>query len=88
MASFADRSYDALGVRKERIINFFSDLESKLASIGAPTTNHLDIFWDGSKVKIVATDEQISTLDNTQKFKYYNQGVGLMKLAMNRQLYA
>ena len=88
MASFADRSYDTLLIRQERILSFFSDLESKLSSIGAPYTNHMDIYWDGSKVKIVATDEQISGLGSTDKFKYYNQGTGLMKLAMNRQLYA
>lgn len=88
MASYIDRSYDTLVVRQERILSFFSDLESKLSSIGAPTTNHLDIFWDGSKVKIVATDEQISGLANSVKLQYYNQGVGLMKLAMNKQLYA
>jgi hypothetical protein len=88
MASYIDRSYDALGIRQERINTFFSDLESKLATIGAPSTNHMDIYWDGSKVKITATDEQISGLSNIEKFKYYNQGVGLMKLAMNKQLYA
>ena len=87
MASFVDRSYDTLGVRQERILTFFSDLESKLSSIGAPYTNHMDIYWDGSKVKIVATDEQISGMSASDRFKYYNQGLGLMKLTMNRQLY-
>jgi hypothetical protein len=88
MAGFVDKSYDALFLRSERIVAFYSDLESKLGSIGAPYTNHLDIYWDGSKVKILATDEQIATLDNKTKLKYYNQGLGLMKLAMNNQLFA
>lgn len=88
MANFTDTSYDTLSVRANRIAEFFGNLENKLALIGAPYTNHLDIFWDGSKVKILLTDEQISALSNATKLKYYNQGLGLMKLAMNRQLYA
>lgn len=88
MAGFVDVSYDKLFSRSERIISFFSDLESRLSSIGAPYTNHLDIFWDGSKVKIIASDEQISGLSNSMKLKYYTQGLGLMKLAINNQLYA
>jgi hypothetical protein len=88
MASFVDKSYNALLLRSGRIVDFYSDLESNLGSIGAPYTNHLDIYWDGSKVKILATDEQISTLENKIKLKYYNQGLGLMKLAMNNKLFA
>lgn len=88
MAGYVDRSYDALLIRSARVQNFFSELESKLSSIGAPYTNHMDIYWDGTKIKITATDEQISGLSNANKLKYYNQGVGLMKLTINRQLFA
>ena len=88
MPSFTNRSFDTLNARAERIITFYSDLENKLASISAPYTNHMDIYWDGSKVKITLTDEQISGMSNADKLKYYNQGLGLMKLAMNRQLFA
>jgi hypothetical protein len=88
MANFSDISYSLLAQRSDRVINFFLELENKLSSIGAPYTNHMDIYWDGSKVKITLTDEQISGMSNADKFKYYNQGLGLMKLAMNRQLYA
>ena len=88
MASFTDISYATLAQRSERILSFFGNLEITLSNISAPTTNHLDIFWDGSKVKITLTDEQISALSNATKFKYYTQGLGLMKLAMNRQLFA
>ena len=88
MAGFVDVSYDKLFSRSERIVAFYSDLESKLGSISAPYTNHLDIYWDGSKVKIIASDEQISGLSNSMKLKYYNQGLGLMKLAMNNKLFA
>ena len=88
MASFTDISYSTLAQRSERILSFFGNLEITLANIGAPYTAHLDILWDGSKVKILLTDEQISALSNSTKLKYYTQGLGLMKLAMNRQLFA
>lgn len=88
MASFVDKSFDALNLRYTRISSFYSDLEAKLTDIGAPYTIHLDIYWDGSKVRIIASDEQISGLSNSVKLKYYTQGLGLMKLAINNQLYA
>jgi len=87
MASFTDNQYSKLEVRKTRVDSFFADLESTLLNIGAPTTYHLDIFWDGTKVKVILTDLQISSSSLADKIKYYNQGLGLMKLAINKQLY-
>jgi len=88
MSSFTDIQYAKLGTRQNRILNFFNDLEASLSSIGAPSTNHQDILWDGSKVKVALTDEQISGMSHSDQLKYYNQGLGLMKLAMNNQLFA
>lgn len=88
MASYVDRAYDTLGVRKDRIISFFAMLESKLADINAPSTGHLDLEWNGSKVVRSLDGIQISSLDGYSQLKYYNQGLGLMKLAMNNQLFA
>jgi len=87
MSSFTDNQYSKLEVRKTRVDSFFADLESTLSNIGAPTTYHLDIFWDGTKVKVILTDLQISSSSLADKIKYYNQGLGLMKLAINKQLY-
>lgn len=87
MPSFVDSQYNKLEVRKERIDTFFADLEATLSNIGAPTTSHLDIYWDGSKVLVILTGLQISSSSLADKLKYYNQGLGLMKLAMNKQLY-
>jgi hypothetical protein len=87
-ANFAEINYDILQVRKARVVAFFADLENKLASIGAPTTSHLDITFDGSKVNRISDGVQISTLTSSDMLKYYNQGLGLMKIAMNAQLYA
>jgi len=87
MPSFTDSQYSKLEIRKTRVDAFFADLEATLSSISAPTTYHLDIFWDGSKVKVILTDLQISSSSLADKIKYYNQGLGLMKLAINKQLY-
>jgi len=87
MASFVDNQYTKLEARKTRVDTFFADLELTLSNIGAPTTYHLDILWDGSKVKVILTDLQISSSSLADKIKYYNQGLGLMKLAINKQLY-
>jgi hypothetical protein len=87
-ANFVDISYDTLQLRKTRVVAFFADLENKLASIGAPTTAHLDITFDGSKINRISDGVQISTLPSSDMLKYYTQGLGLMKLAMNNQLYA
>ena len=86
MAGFVDFSYDDLAARATRIENFFSDLENKLSTISAPTIYHLDIYWDGGKVRRVSDDSQIQTLSLADRLFYYNQGVGLMKLAINKQL--
>lgn len=88
MASFVDKSYNTLGIRSDRVISFFSNLESKLLDIGAPSTGHLDLEWNGSKVVRSLDGIQISSLDNATILKYYTQGLGLMKLAMNNKLYA
>jgi hypothetical protein len=88
MATFVDVQYATLGIRKDRVISFFAILESKLADISAPNTGHLDIEWNGSKVVRSLDGIQISSLSNSEQLQYYNQGLGLMKLAMNNQLYA
>jgi hypothetical protein len=87
MATFVDIQYNTLDTRSQRILSFFSDLEAKLASIGAPSTAHLDLEWNGSKVVRSLDGIQISSLSNPEQLQYYNQGLGLMKLAMNKQLY-
>jgi hypothetical protein len=87
MATYVDQQYGTLSARQSRVDIFFTDLEAKLFDISAPNCNHLDIEWDGIKVKISATGEQISSLSLANKLKYYNQGLGLMKLAINKQLY-
>lgn len=88
MATFVDRSYDLLNQRSLRVISFFADLDFTLANIGAPYTAHLDIFWDGSQVRLISTSQPVSGLSRFDRLKYYNQGLGLMKLAMNNILYS
>lgn len=85
--TFTDNQYTILNARKTRVDTFFSDLESTFSTIGAPTTYHLDIGWNGSKVIRISDGAQIQTLSLADRLKYYNQGLGLMKLAMNNQLY-
>ena len=87
MASFIDQSYDKLGARASRIENFFADLEGKLSSLSTPEVYHLDIYWDGGKVRRTSDSEWIQTLSMKERLKYYNQGLGLMKLAINKSLY-
>lgn len=87
MATFIDIQYSALDNRHTRVMAFFSDLEAKLSEIGAPATAHLELFWDGSKVNRLSDNVQISSLTPDDQLKYYNHGLGLMKLAFNNQLY-
>jgi hypothetical protein len=87
MATYVDIQYAKLGTRQNRILNFFNDLEATLSSIGAPSTAHLDLEWNGTKVVRSLDGIQISSLSNPEQLQYYNQGLGLMKLAMNKQLY-
>jgi hypothetical protein len=88
MATFVDIQYASLGTRKDRVVSFFAMLETKLVDINAPSTGHLDLEWNGSKVVRSLDGVQISSLDAYNQLKYYTQGLGLMKLAMNNQLYA
>jgi hypothetical protein len=88
MANFVDDQYGILTARSTRVLTFFPDLESRLSSISAPYTAHLELYWDGSKVNRISDDIQISSLSPADQLKYYNHGLGLMKLAINEKLYS
>ena len=85
--NFVTESYDKLEERRDRVDTFFQDLEDQLSFISAPPTAHMDIHWDGVKVYTIQGDNRIQDLSLEDKLKYYNQGLGLMKLAMNNTLY-
>jgi hypothetical protein len=87
MPNFVTESYDKLVERQARIDAFFEDLENQLTSIGSPATYHLDIYWDSGKIRRISDDVRIRDLSPADKLKYYNQGVGLMKLAINKTIY-
>jgi hypothetical protein len=87
-ANFPEINYDILNTRKTRVVSFFNDLENKLSSVGAPSTAHQDIYFDGSTILRISDNATISSLPSLEILKYYPQGLGLMKLAMNNQLYA
>lgn len=87
MATYVDEQYGILSARESRVETFFTDLELRLSTISAPECYHLDINWTGGKVRVTATDAQISSLSLADRLKYFNQGLGLMKLAINKQLY-
>lgn len=88
MPSFVDINYDTLNARASRIENFFGDLSNKLLTLSAPTTYHQEIYYDGAgNVRRISDDEKIQNLSLFQREKYYDQGLGLMKLAMNKVLY-
>jgi hypothetical protein len=88
MANFVDDQYGILTARSTRVLTFFSDLESRLSSISAPNTAHLELYWDGSKVSRISDNTQIASLSAADQLKYYNHGLGLMKLAINAKLYS
>lgn len=88
MPSFVNIQYDTLDARHTRVLAFYPDLEAKLSAIGAPYTVHLELYWDGGKVRRISDDVQISSLPPSDQLKYYNHALGLMKLAINAQLYA
>lgn len=88
MPSFVDINYDTLSARESRIENFFSDLSNKLSTLSAPTVYHQEIYYDGAgNVRRISDDEKIQNLSLFEREKYYDQGLGLMKLAMNKVLY-
>lgn len=88
MPSFVNIQYDTLDARHTRVVSFFNDLETTLGNISAPFTSHLELYWDGGKVRRISDDVQISSLSPSDQLKYYNHGLGLMKLAINAKLYA
>jgi hypothetical protein len=88
MATFIDTQFDKLDARHSRVMAFFVDLETVLGNIGAPYTSHLELYWDGTKVRRISDDTQIASLSAADQLKYYNHGLGLMKLAINAKLYS
>jgi hypothetical protein len=88
MPSFVDISYDTLVTRASRIEEFFGNLSNKLIALGVPATYYQDIYYDGDgNVRRVSDNEKIQTLSMFEREKYYDQGLGLMKIAMNKYLY-
>jgi hypothetical protein len=87
MATYVDEQYGRLTDRKNRVVAFFGDLDSRLATISAPTTYHQDIYWDGGFVRITANDSKLASETPENQLKYYNQGLGLLKLAINKTIY-
>ena len=88
MATYVDQQYGKLSDRKDRVVAFFGDLDGRLLTISAPTTYHLDIYWDGNFVRVTSTDAKLASEPYSEQVKYYNQGLGLMKIAMNKVLYS
>ena len=87
MPSYVDNQLTILTNRKNRVLAFFSELDSKLFDLGAAPIVYQDIYWDGNFVKIILTDTKLVNEPPTEQLKYYNQGLGLMKLALNSTLY-
>lgn len=88
MPSFVDISYDTLVTRASRVEGFFGNLSNKLLELGVPPTYYQDIYYDGDgNTRRVSDNEKIQTLSMFEREKYYDQGLGLMKIAMNKQLY-
>jgi hypothetical protein len=88
MPNFVDINYDTLALRASRIEEFFGNLGNKLNNISSPITYHQEIYYDGNgNVRRVSDDEKIQTLSLFDREKYYEQGLGLMKIAMNKVLY-
>jgi hypothetical protein len=87
MPSYVDNQYAILDERRTRVTAFFGELDTKLANIGAPTIYHLDIYWDGGFVRVTETNAKLANEPASEQLKYYNQGLGLMKLAINAKIY-
>jgi hypothetical protein len=87
MPSYVDNQYTILEDRRNRVAAFFGDLDAKLAAITAPVTYHLDIHWDGGFVRVTETNAKLVNEPASEQLKYYNQGLGLMKLAINDTIY-
>lgn len=88
MPNYVDINYDTLSARASRIENFFEQLSVKLLTLSAPTVYHQEIYYDGNgNIRRISDDEKIQTLSMFQREKYYDQGLGLMKIAMNKTLY-
>jgi hypothetical protein len=87
MATFVDNQLAKLTAREARVNNFYSDCIDVFGSFGLGNIHHLDIYWDGSFVRVIATDAKLDSEPLSEKLKYYNQGLGLMKIVMNKYLY-
>jgi hypothetical protein len=87
MPSYVAINYDTLSSRAARIENFFGDLGSNLSSLGINPVYHQDIYYDGNgNIRRVLDDEKIQTLSLSDRQNFYSQGLGLMKIAMNKYL--
>jgi hypothetical protein len=87
MPSYVATEYNKLSERKDRVIQFFGELDSQLLALSVAPTVHQDIYWDGNFVKIILTDSKLVNETPAEQLKYYNQGLGLMKIALNKSLY-
>lgn len=86
-ANYVDDQYTILEARKNRIDTFYTDLDARLIAIGLGSVYHMEIYFDGSFVRVIATDAKLNAEPLSEKLKYYNQALGLMKLGINKVLY-
>ncbi len=88
MPSYVNTQYAKLITRRDRVAAFFADLDSELLTLGVQPISHQDIYWDGNFVRVKLTDTKLASEIPSVQLKYFNQGLGLMKLAFNSDLYA
>lgn len=86
-SNFVTENYDKMVQKRVKLDSFFQELEDQLSSISAPDFYHMDISWSNGEVRRSTDGARIQGLPMEQRLKYYNQAFGLMKLAINNQLY-
>ena len=60
----------------------WSQAETELQNLGAPASYFLEMYWDGSKIKRIFDDTQVSTLPLKDQLHLYPQLNGLYALAV------
>lgn len=59
----------------------FTDAQTELGNISAPTVQYLELFYDGSKICRAWDGEKVDTLPLSEQLRLYPQLDGLFKKA-------
>lgn len=77
----------ALNAEQTTILAAFTDAETELSNLSAPSTAYLEIYWTGGRIERLYDSAQVSGLSDAEQYRLYPQLISLFNAATRALLY-